>query len=108
MEDVYEEMVYRCGSCGVVLPFADPSRLRLDTMPGNSHVKRMIEVALVGNHPVGFMSNGNPRDGERFAAYYGSHTDRPVAAWALEPCLCGDYLDPDVACTCTPTQIARF
>ena len=86
----------------------DTRAIRLDSMRGNEHVKRAIEVAAVQNHAVVFATHrANRITAENYAqwmrAMYGN-----MNVFVLEPCYCGNYGDVYRQCKCSERAIARW
>ncbi len=91
-----------CGSISTV-----DATVRLDSLRGNEHVKRALEVAAVGNHSVVLMAcRQNMPSAERFALWLRSQFGNYVQV--AEPCFCGYHGDVYHTCTCSVRAIERY
>lgn len=71
---------------------------RLDSIRGNDHVKRGLEVAAVTGATVALMSRANPLDTKVFENW----ADKiGLTAYVLTPCPCGNLGSADFPCFCT-------
>lgn len=85
----------------------DTQVVRLDSMRGNEHVKRAVEVAAVQNHAIVFLSHrSNVPTANNYAQWLAQHGNENTVV--LEPCFCGYYGDVNRQCVCTPRAIARW
>ena len=83
--------------------------LRLNPEPwaelrGQEHCKRAIIVAAVQRHTVCLI--GCPGNGEELLQAGGALLGVPVII--AQPCPCGRFTDPRLACRCTPTKISNW
>ncbi len=67
----------------------------------NEHVKRALEVALAGNHSV--MVVGREGDGKELLDAIMGRQIR-----FIEPCPCGNNMNPLAQCICAPSHIIRY
>ena len=92
-----------CACCGAILP---APLSRLDTIPGQEHLRRAVTVALTGNHPITFLGTGSALADAlafgRISRHYG------VTAYVTTPCICGNAGDPYLACRCTPEAMVAW
>jgi magnesium chelatase family protein len=85
----------------------DTQAIRLDSMRGNEHVKRAVEVAAVQNHAIVFMTHRpNRPTAEIYAAWLAQFGNEHTVV--LEPCYCGHYGDVYHQCECQPRAIRRW
>ena len=85
----------------------DTQAIRLDSMRGNEHVKRAVEVAAVQNHAIVFLAHRpnipTANSYAQWCAQFGNeHTT------VLEPCYCGYYGDVYRECECSERAIMRW
>lgn len=71
---------------------------------GQEHCKRAIIVAAVQQHIVCLI--GCPGNGEELLQAGGALLGVPVIV--AQPCPCGRFADPRLACRCTPTKISNW
>jgi predicted ATPase with chaperone activity len=71
---------------------------------GQEHCKRAIIVAAVQGHTVCLI--GCPGNGEELLQAGGALLGVPVVV--AQPCPCGRFADPRLACRCTPTKISNW
>lgn len=81
--------------------------VRVDSLRGNEHVKRALEVAAVGGHSVVLMARRQNIASARIYALwlrnqFGNHVQ------VVEPCFCGYYGDVYHACSCSVKAIERY
>lgn len=92
-----------CPQCGALLPL--PLQ-RLDAIPGQTHLRRAVTVALTGKHTITFIGTGSALPDAlafgRISRAYG------LTAYATTPCPCGNHGDPYLACTCSSEAIAAW
>jgi predicted ATPase with chaperone activity len=80
------------------------SNMDFNSIKGQEHVKRGLEVALSGNHAVLIISpKGNPDVPKLRKATEAVNSLLPI--YTAEPCACGYFTDPKKECTCTPYSI---
>jgi hypothetical protein len=82
----------------LVAPLTPPDT-RLDMIPRQEHVKRAIEVALVGRLSLTLIARGDPADAAALAGWLNAYT--PGAARVVRPCPCGNDGSPHLPCLCT-------
>jgi len=73
---------------------------------GQYHVKRALEVAVVGGHDVlliGGQKSGKTMIKERINTI----SDTPISIYEYLPCPCGHFTDPKKECFCTPFEILK-
>jgi predicted ATPase with chaperone activity len=75
---------------------------RFDMIAGNEHVRRAAEVALAGGHPICLIGGWEAQAFAAVVDHYGG------TAYAIKPCFCGNYGDPEQSCACTLEQIAAY
>jgi len=91
----------RCKCCGAIINSNDTKRL--EDIPEQEHIKRAIEVCLVGNHTIGIIdTNGY---GKEFGKWLSSHD---ISVWVEKPCKCGNFMDSQSECHCTISQIRQW
>lgn len=95
---------HTCSQCGATL--RRPSASRIDEVPGNEHVKRALEVALVGNLSIGIIAHAGNFD--YALALASAAAGQGCTAVAVQPCPCGNFGDPTRACLCTAEMIAAY
>jgi len=92
-----------CACCGAILP---APLSRLDSIPGQEHLRRAVTVALTGNHPIAFLGSGGALADAlafgRICRHYG------VTAYVTTQCICGNAGDPYLACRCTPEVLVAW
>lgn len=94
-----------CPCCGSIS--AVNATVRVDSLRGNEHVKRALEVAAVGGHSVVLMARRQNIASARIYALwlrnqFGNHVQ------VVEPCFCGYYGDVYHACSCSVKAIERY
>lgn len=77
--------------------------VRLTDIPCREHVKRALEVAFAGGHPI--CLQGHPEETAPFAAWAKA---QGISVYEAAPCRCGNYGDPAQECTCSWSEIARW
>jgi hypothetical protein len=92
-----------CRCCGAALRVEAPGRL--DDIKGQDHVKRAIEVAAVGAHPIALLSEGTTDDMRQIAEV--ARSSFGLTVYPLTPCRCGNHGSARHTCTCTPKQVAQ-
>ena len=92
-----------CRCCGAALRVEAPGRL--DDIKGREHVKRAIEVAAVGAHPIALLSEGTTDDMRQIAEV--ARSSFGLTVYPLTPCRCGNHGSARHTCTCTPKQVAQ-
>lgn len=80
-----------------------PVAHRLDLIPRQEHVKRALEVALIGQHPVTLIAAGDPADAHTLAGWLNAYA--PGLAQVIRPCPCGNFGHPALACACDDAAI---
>ena len=91
----------RCKCCGAIISSNDAKLL--EDIPEQEHIKRAIEVCLVGNHTIGIIdTNGY---GKEFGKWLSSHD---ISVWVEKPCKCGNFMDSQSECHCTISQIRQW
>ncbi len=79
---------------------------------GNTYLKRIIEVALTGQHTLTIM--GNPENGLKHIKeiFKARDFEDPIFNESLltfvEPCPCGNFKDPLQECLCSLDNIANY
>ena len=92
--------VKTCKSCGAVL---SRSETKFEDIIGQEHAKRALEVALAGNHTIGFIGRGEAEVLAEWAVAHG------LTAWAEQQCPCGYYSsDGHRECTCSLSQVSKW
>lgn len=77
----------------------------LKKIRGHEHIKRLLEVAVAGEHSVALHSVGNPLDTELFAFWLNEHN---IAAFQVPHCPCGNLGSVDNECICSRNKIKNF
>lgn len=81
---------------------------RLDEIKGQSHVKRALEVAMVGEHTVTLWAPGTGLDAEELAAVARrlglEFSEVMVAVY----CPCGNFGSTETPCTCSSDEIRQY
>jgi predicted ATPase with chaperone activity len=73
---------------------------------GQYHIKRGLEVAVVGGHNV--LLIGSHKSGKTFIKdRVNTITDIPISIYEYLPCPCGNFTDPKNECFCSPTQVRK-
>lgn len=72
---------------------------------GQEHAKRVIEVALAGDHSAFFVGHRGSQ-AEDLAAWGRAHGSTDI--YAAYPCACGCYGDPHYECTCSVRLIGAY
>ncbi|MFA5013987.1 MAG: hypothetical protein WC549_00405 [Actinomycetota bacterium] len=75
------------------------TQLPLSSIAGNEVAKRAIEISLTGNHSINFIGNTEAILLSNRARFLGLNSK------SLKPCSCGNFKDPNNACSCTPEQL---
>ena len=85
----------------------DTQVVRLDSMRGNEHVKRAVEVAAVQNHAIVFLAHRpNIPTAKSYAQWLAQFGNENTTV--LEPCHCGFYGDVYRECKCSERAIVRW
>ena len=104
-ETVKREVIIKtCRHCGTVL--ATTPIEKLEDVKGLEYATRALEVAAVGDHPIVFLSDGNPHDTKRLATI--AKNNFGCTVFALQPCVCGNAGSATHQCTCSPSVLARY
>ena len=82
----------------LVSPLTPPTT-RLDMIPRQEHVKRALEVALVGSHTVTLIAEGDPGDAFALAGWLNAY--QPDTARVVRPCPCGNKGSDRAVCHCS-------
>lgn len=85
----------------------DTQVVRLDSMRGNEHVKRAVEVAAVQNHAIVFLAHRpNIPTANSYAQWCAQFGNENITV--LEPCYCGFHGDVYRECKCSERAIVRW
>jgi hypothetical protein len=92
-----------CKTISVGTVGTDEIRLEWGQVEGHEYLKRAIEVALVGGHPVAVLSNRHSCAGEliRRANEVAKERGIPFRAIVHPVCPCGNYGSPCDECNCS-------
>ncbi len=80
------------------------TKVDMNDIKGQEHVKRGIEVAIAGNHSV--LLIGPPHSGKKMLKEACKNIGN-ISIYTMEPCPCGFFTDPNRGCNCTPIQIQK-
>jgi magnesium chelatase family protein len=73
---------------------------------GLYHVKRALEIAVVGRHNV--LLIGGHGSGKTFIKErINTITDTPIQVYESLPCPCGNFTNPKIECNCSTSQIQK-
>lgn len=96
-----------CKCCGSVIP--EKTIKRIDQMAGAEHVKRAIEVAHIGDHPIWFYGNSHAAEWcsivRQFEETFGLNR---IQTFYTKPCRCGNWQSIIRECTCTVSAVRRW
>ena len=82
---------------------------RLDSIPGQEHAKRALQVALVGGHSILLSATADSMANAlgRAAHAVAERLDLPCRIRVYPACPCGYYSHPRTDCRCTAGKIQR-
>jgi magnesium chelatase family protein len=79
--------------------------IKLQDFPKQEHVKRALEVAMVGKHSITLI--GSPVSEGRELVEWLRWSKYPTPAYFVSPCPCGYFGFPSRECTCSISMVGR-
>lgn len=73
---------------------------------GQWHVRRALEVAVVGGHNV-LLIGGHHSGKTMIKERINTITNTPINVYESLPCPCGNFTSPNIKCNCSPSEIQK-